>query len=80
MKKLGLIGSAVVALVLFGLFVWPTRYGHTTIQFGSRETLVRYERVGWDAWVLTPRGWLQISYERATAIPHPPPGFVVEKP
>ena len=69
--KIKLVVSLVLVVVL-GVLVWATRYQHLRASLGTdHEMIVRFERYGWNAWVLTRSGWRQISYDEQLNIPPP---------
>lgn len=62
MRKL-LLAFALVVAAFGALFVWPTRYAHTTYS----QHPVRIDRVSGDAEVLTPAGWRPLRAQQPVA-------------
>jgi hypothetical protein len=81
MKRLvlGFSTAVFVAVLLFVVFVWPTRYRYERVKFGQMETVAKFDRLSWNVWLFYPStGWKQISLDKQR-MPTPPPSFELEE-
>ncbi|HEV8579572.1 MAG TPA: hypothetical protein VGX68_10885 [Thermoanaerobaculia bacterium] len=67
--RLGAVVLAIIGMGLFGCFVWPTAYRHTTLRMGGNAFPVRINRFTGTAYLLRPSGWQEVPAAESEKVP-----------
>lgn len=68
-KKFNVILLAATAVVLFGIFIWPTAYDHDSMKSGDRIYSIRTNRITGQAFYLDDGQWNPIPIPQVRKIP-----------